>query len=325
MRRFAPLAVLLSSGAALAAGGDAIVVRAGSATLDAATVARRLSAVPAYQLAALAAEPTKARRAFADQVLVPELLHAEEARARKLDQKPAVQDKLREILRQAMELELRRELEQKRPVTADEVKAYFDANRSRFETPRRIRIWRIVVKDEALAKKIIEEARGVDGPTRWSALAREHSIDKATHLRSGDLGFVRADGSTDTPRVRVNPALFAAVDGLKDGEILPEPLPDGPNFAVLWRRGSMPGVTRTLEQEEQAIRTLLERERLEKAQAELLASLRAKYVSGVQENLLEYVTIDGFGDVAARQRPGVVPRRSQAGATPPAPGERGNR
>jgi peptidyl-prolyl cis-trans isomerase C len=326
MRTRAPLlALTLSASLALAGENEPVIVRAAEGTITASTVAKRLGEVPPFQLAELAVDPVLARREFVDKVLVPELLYAAEARARKLDARPAVQDRLRELLRQAMDQALREETLAKNPVTAEDVRAYFDANRERFDTPRRIRVWRIVVGDEALARRIIAEARGVDGPARWSAAAREHSLDKATHLRDGDLGFVRPDGSTDTPRVRVNAALFAAVEPLEDGEILPEPLRDGANYAVLWRRGSLPAVTRTLEQEEASIRSVLERERLEKARAKLLASLRTEHVGAVAENLLEYVTVDGFGDVAARRRPGVVPRRSASGAAPPKSGERGNR
>lgn len=326
MRRLTPLvALLLFASIAPALEPQAVVVKAGGSSIHGGEVAARLAKVPAFQLAEFGVDPAKARREFVDKVLVPELLYAKEAEAKKLDQQPAIQDRIREQLRQAMGEALRAETLAKKPVTAEEVRAYFETNKSRFNTPRRIRIWRILVGDEALAKRIIAESKGTDGPARWSAFAREHSLDKATHLRDGDLGFVRGDGSTDTPRVRVNAALFAAVDPLADGEILAEPLRDGPNFAVLWRRGSMAGVERSLEQEEASIRQVLERERLEKAQSELLSTLRTQHVSAVQENLLEYVTVDGFGDIAARKRPGVVPRRPAAGATRPAPGERGNR
>jgi peptidyl-prolyl cis-trans isomerase C len=326
MRRLKPIvAGMLCASAALAAPPEPFVIQGSGLGVSASTIGARLATVPPFQLAEFDPDPAKARRAFVDSVLVPELLYAKEAEAKKLDQQPAVQDRIREALRQAMSEALRAETLVKKPVMPEDVRAYFEANKSRFNTPRRIRIWRILVSDEALAKKIIAESKGTEGPLRWSAFAREHSLDKATNLRDGDLGFVRADGSTDTPRVRVNAALFAAVDPLAEGEILAEPLRDGSNFAVLWRRGSMPGVERTLEQEEASIRQVLERERLEKAQSELLASLKTQHVSAVQENLLEYVTVDGFGDVAARKRPGVVPRRPEAGAKPPAPGERGNR
>jgi peptidyl-prolyl cis-trans isomerase C len=209
-------------------------------------------------------------------------------------------------------------------VTADEIKAYFEANRSRFETPRRVHIWRILTDDEALAKKIIAESKGVDGISHWSQYARDNSLDKATHLRNGDLGFVHPDGNTDTPTLRVDPALFAAADKLSDGELAPEPMKEASHFAVLWRRGSSKGVTRTVAQEENSIRQVLERKRVEQARDELLDALRTKYVTVNNEGLLDAFHFSGEG-LPTRS---AVPRLTHAAAAAsqaPVLGERGER
>ena len=73
---------------------------------------------------------------------------------------------------------------------------------------------------------------------RWSRLARERSIDRATHMRSGSLGYVAASGQTHMPQVRVSPALFAAAAQVQDGQLVPRPVPEGTEFAVIWRRAS---------------------------------------------------------------------------------------
>jgi len=59
-----------------------------------------------------------------------------------------------------------------------------------------------------LAKRIIAESQGAGGPARWRNFARDNSLDAATKLRDGDLGFVRPDGSTETPQLRVDPLAF---------------------------------------------------------------------------------------------------------------------
>lgn len=326
-----PRAVLfsaLATASALAADAGAPVVSAGPESADAAAVLRAFSRVPAFQLAELGQDAPARRHAVLKKLLVPELQGAAEARARGLDKRPRTADRLRELYARAMEAELARLTAEQRPVTAADVQKYFDEHRERFETPRRIRIWRILVNDEQLAKKIIAESQGAAGPAKWRNFARESSLDTATKFRDGDLGFVREDGQTDTPQLRVDPALFAAVDKLSEGQLAPEPLKLASGIAVVWRRGSLPAISRTLAQETPAIRTLLTRERLESARKDLVAELRKQRLSAYDAQLLETLPDGTFAPPAAAERalpplPSSVP--APAGAETPKPGERGTR
>jgi peptidyl-prolyl cis-trans isomerase C len=314
------------SGPALAA--DGALLRVGPEQADAAAVARALERVPVFQLRELGTNDAERRRAVVERRLVPELRAAAEAKARGLHRKPEVQARVRELQARVFEEKLARDAALARPVTDAEVKQYFEQNRQRFDTPQRIRVWRILVKDEALARRIIAQAHGREGPKRWSDFAREHSLDTATKLRDGDLGFVRPDGSTEAPRVRVDPAIFKAVERLRDGEIAREPLAQGENFAVLWRRGSLPPVTRSLEQETSAIRTLLTRERREQARAELLSRLRKEHLEVHELGLLETLPDSAFEMPAPEvtaAKPQPSPTLPKASAVTPTPGERGTR
>ena len=143
------------------------------------------------------------------------------------------------------------------------------------------------VKDLELAKKIIADSQGAPGPAKWRNYASDNSLDTATKFRDGDLGFVRPDGSTETPQLRVDPALFAAVDKVQDGQIVPEPLQVQAGIAVVWRRGSLPAISRTVAQEAAAIRTLLTRQRLEAARQNLIAELRKQSLKAYDAQLLE--------------------------------------
>ena len=324
---FGPLLLLLAA-PALAADTKGPVVSAGSESADVAAMTRALGRIPAFQLAELGSDDAARRRTVAEALLGRELQGAAEARARGLDKRPRTADRLRELYGRAMDVELSRETAQKQPVTDADVQQYFEQHRDRFETPRRIRIWRIQVGDAALAKKIIAESRGAGGPERWRNFAREHSLDTATKFRDGDLGFVRADGSTETPRVRVDPALFAAVDKLTDGEIVPEPLPLGGGFAVGWRRGSLPPITRSVAQEKPAIVTLLTRQRLEEARKALLTELRKKSLTVFDAQLLETLPDSVFAPPAGSVRslsPLPSAAAAPAGAEAPQSGENGTR
>lgn len=321
-------APLLLGATALAADAAAPVVRAGNETADAAAVLRAFSRVPAFQLAELGADDAARRRAVVEKLLVPELQGAAEARARGLDQRPRTADRIRELYGRAMDAELARTVAAEQPVTEADVQQYFDSHKDRFETPRRVRIWRILVGEEELAKKIIAESQGAGGPAKWRNFAREHSLDTATKFRDGDLGFVREDGQTETPQLRVDPALFTAVDKLQDGQLVPEPLKVPSGFAVVWRRGSLPPISRTVLQETPAIRTLLTRQRLEEARRNLVADLRKQKLSGYDTQLLETLTDASFAppEASARSLPPLPSATAApAGAETPKPGDRGTR
>jgi hypothetical protein len=303
---------------ALAADQSPVIVTVGNATMTADAVSRRIAALPSYQLAKYGKTPSEQKKAFVEQVLVPEMLYGEEAVARKLDQSPAIRDKLREALRDAMDRAIRSDALAKEPVTADEIKKYYDENRSRFETPKRLRLWRIQVPDEAAAKDIIAQCKGTDGPKRWSDLAREKSLDKATAQRGGELGFVRADGSTDVPRIQVDPSVFAAADKVSDGTLVPQPLKEGDHWSVIWRRGSVEASKRTVEDETPSIRQILERRRVDKARQDLMAELKQKSVTDLHPELLASIDAQTFAPPRREGRDFRRPRR-EGGPRPPRP------
>lgn len=316
-----------STGLCLASSADeaAVVARAGNAVITASSVEQRLASLSRAELALLGGTVREAPRHLVEQVLALELAAELEARERGLDKSAGAVDRTREILREAMDGALRQEA-LKTPVSDQEIAAYFEANRARFEQPERVRIWRILVNEEALAQEILKKAREAGNTTKWSELSRQHSVDKATHMRQGDLGFVHADGSTDVPRVRVNPELYRGVEALKDGELAPLPIPEAGKFAVVWRRGSLPKKSRTLAEERDSIRRLLERNRVQEARQALLTKLRAEHVRAERLELLELIPeglIGQFGE--GRERAVQASRPAEAGSEPPKPTERGLR
>jgi peptidyl-prolyl cis-trans isomerase C len=296
-KRTAPYVFLLAVSAASAALADqaAPVVTVGSASMSAADVSRRLAAIPAYQVSRYGSTPEEIKKRFVEEVLVPEMLYGEEALRRKADQTPALRDRLREAHRDALDRGLREEVLKQQPVTPEDLKKYYDENKARFETPKRIRVWRIQVADEAAAKEILAKAKGADGVKAWSEAAREKSLDKATAQRSGDLGFVRADGTTDVPRVQVDPAIFAAADKVADGSVVSQPVKEGDKWSVLWRRGSVEATKRTLEDETPSIRQVLERRRVDAARQELLTNLKKDQVKEFHPDLLSNIDASMFG------------------------------
>ena len=300
---------------AFAEDASKVVVRVGSATMTEADVSRRLAALPSYQLARYGATPEEQKKKFVNDVLVPEMLFGEEALQRKLDAAPALRDKVREAMRDSLDRGLRDDALKAQPIAAEDIKKYYDDNKVRYETPKRIKVWRIQVPDEPAAKAIIALAKGADGPKRWSEEARERSLDKATAQRSGDLGFVRPDGTTDVPRVQVDPAVYAAVDKVPDGTVVATPLKEGETYSVLWRRGSIEATKRTLEDETDSIRQLLERRRIESTRQDLLKKLKTEQIKESHPELLEHIEIEASPPQRREMmRDGGARRRRDGGA-----------
>ncbi len=301
---------------------DTVAVTVGKETLTVRQVETRIRAVPPFQLKRFGSNVDEIRRAFVQKVLVPELLFAQEAEARKLGERETLAPKLRDIHRAALQESLQAAAD-KTPISDAEIRAYYEKHKSKYETPMRIQIWRILVNSKAEAAKVIESFDGasIDG---WKKLTREKSVDAATKMRSGNLGFVQPDGKTSVPRVQVDKALYAAAAEVEDGELVPNPVPEGKRFAVVWRRGSMDAVQRGVAAERDNIRQILERQRSFAGTEKLLEKLNNQHVKDVKWELLEFVDVSKIGRVTTRSREGVLPRR-KPGNPAPRRGDRGLR
>lgn len=283
------------------------VLRVGQSSLGLDELQRRLDTIPSFQLATLGKTPSAIREGFVNEVVVPELLLSQEADARKLRETPQVRQLTRQLLARALEDSIRRQAEQA-IINDDAVAKYFDGHRAEYGRPERVRLFRLLVASRAQAEQLLAKAKQLKDMGEWRNLVREHSLDKATSMRSGDLGFVTADGNTDVPRVRVAPSLFEAARAVKDGELVPEPVPEGKRFAVVWRRGSVGAVEPTLADEAPRIRRRLIEERV---RTNLDALVRERTHSDVERRdltILEELSLSVPEDPRAAASVGLVPQ-----------------
>ena len=302
---------------------DVVVARVGGTPITAAQLHRRMATVPPFQLRELGDTPEAIQRAFLDRVLVPELLHVKEAERLGIAQRPEVAERINGVMRAALLADTRREVSSSR-VTDAEVEAYYKANVDKFVAPPKVALWRILVASEADAKKLLAELGDAPDPKKWADLARERSIDQASAMRGGNLGFVEPDGTTSQRGVKVDVGLLRAAEAVKDGELVPTPVREGSGWAVVWKRQTMRAVTRSLEVERPGIRQLLGQERMQGAVAELLTTLRAQ-VGEQHEDLVDVVAIDAAGDLSRALRPGTLPRSKRVARPQPEPGPAGPR
>lgn len=262
---------------------DDAVLRAGTQSLSVNALEQRLTALTPLGLQAFGADRATRLRGYLEQVVAPELLLDQAALSQGLMTAPELRGDRDQLLGQALEHELELSVQ----LDDAEIQRYFEEHRAQFELPASILLWRILLDDVEHARSLIKECQGAKGVVRWRELSREHSLDKATNLRDGLLGFVRADGSTDVPQLQVDKALYAAASSVADGEIVKEPVPEGNRVAVVWRRGSRSAQSTTLAQATPAIRASLLRDKTGDAINGLLQTLRQTQLKQFQPQHIE--------------------------------------
>jgi len=268
------------------------VVRVGDVTVEAATIKKALTGVPAFELQALGSTKFEILKKYVDEAIVREALLAEAARKRGALDDHSVQLHTRKSLAAAL---VRRELATlgtRDSIPIAEVQAYYDAHVGEYRTPERVRIWHLVVATKDAADAALAKVKA--DPTResWPKLVNELSLDPSSKRSAGDLGFVSADGKTTEPKVVVPAELVTAAFGLKDGEIAGNPVKTPSGWHVLWRRGSVPPTVRTMADETPTIRELLFEKKRENTYKALMERLRGSAKIEIDEEILPLVAID---------------------------------
>jgi peptidyl-prolyl cis-trans isomerase C len=290
-----------------APGDEVIVARVGARVITAGEVSRRIAQIPPFQLRSFGRNPDELRRNFLERVLVREALLAQGALAEKLGERDDVSERIRNVLRNAMLGRVRFDTLSSSPVTESEVKRYYDENPTKFHSPVRVAIWRIQVADEREARAILAQVKQSPTPKLWNELARDKSIDKATNLRGGNLGFVAPDGSTAEVGFKIDKVVLQAVEKVKDAELVPEPVKEGERWSVLWRRQTMKAIDRDLVAETPSIRQVLTHEKAEKRTTELIEHLRAEHLKDYGPELTDLLEVGANGDLQPSRRPGTMP------------------
>ena len=247
--------------------------------------ARRWSLLSAGQKHALGATEGMQREAFVA-LLREEALLASGAEDARLTARFAVAEVQRRVLARAAIDAAGGALGPASSVSDELVRAYYDEHRGTFEAPARVQVWRILCKTEAQAREVLAKARGGIAVQDWMNLARETSIDEATKLRGGTLGFIDAKGISDDAPVSADPGVAAAAWAATDGAIVTTVVPERGAFAVVWRRSSLPAVTRTLDEVAAQIRATLWRDQREAIEDAAVKKIVAARVSLVNDDAL---------------------------------------
>lgn len=280
---------------------DAVIAEVGSRKVTVGELEDRLATMPDFQRETYGKSDDEVRKNVLSQVLVREALLAQQAEKSAAD--PLLRYELGRARSNATLREVAKTIPDPSTLAEADVAAYYEAHKSDYQAPLRIHVWRILLGSAAEAEALLTEFKASGTPDTWSKLCREKSLDEATKLRKGTLGFLSPDGTSSVNGVQVPKEHYEAVRTLSDGEFLPTPIAEGDKFAVLWRRGSTPAKTQTLAMANQEIRRLLFDTRFREAREKLVADLRARHVRDVDTTLLGTFSVDvGTGVISVHQR-----------------------
>ncbi|HMI88903.1 MAG TPA: peptidyl-prolyl cis-trans isomerase [Polyangiaceae bacterium] len=237
------------------------------------------------------------RKELLQEIVDVELL-AQDARKRKLDQEPETQQAIRQVLRDAILADAKRELPAPVDIPEAEVRAYYEAHRDDYREPERRRVAEIVVKDKETAAKVIGLAKKTNS-REWGELFRSHS---AVPLRkgpegqplemAGDLGLVGPPGDPrgDNPRVvaEVRAAVFEVAE---IGEVLSRPVQASDGFHVVRMLGKSDAHDRSLSDADRSIRVAILQAKIAEREKALEAELRRQFPVTVDEQALAKVEL----------------------------------
>lgn len=318
-------AVLIGEARAEGQGDDLVVARVGDVTITKGELERRMAQTPRNELASFGSSAEQIRRNFLDHVLIRDIVMANEARERGLDKLRDIRERTLGAYR-ALLLSTVRSESKADAISDEEVKAYYDANPDRFVSPKRLSLFRILVDSEAEAASLIAELGERPELRTWNTLVKNKSVDPESKKRGGNLGQVAEDGSTGMAETRVDPALYAAADPVKEGTVVPTPVREGKKWAVVWKRGTNPPVAKSLDAETPAIRAAMADERMRSAMQDLLERLRKEDVRELNPELCDAVSVNASTtEVERTKRPGSLPRSKRAANPAPTEGPGGLR
>jgi peptidyl-prolyl cis-trans isomerase C len=217
-------------------------------------------------------------------------LFAQEARRLKIDKDPDVQYKIEEftkgILTQAL---LEQTVNKNIAVTDQEIKQYYDANKSEFQVPERMKASHILIAlpsdaSESVKKEKKSRAEEILAKIKkgqdFSELAKQYSDDAATKNRGGVIGFF-SKGSKE-------PAFEEAVAKLKKDEVS-SPVLTSKGYDIIKLLETKAAETKSLEESRSRISSKLEQKKRNEAIEALLKDIKARTEVVIYEDALKKI------------------------------------
>ncbi len=244
------------------------------------------------------------RKELLDEIINVELL-AQEATAKGYDKDPVAQEELRQILRDAMLADTRKDAPKPADIPVAEVRAYFDAHRADYKDPERRRVSVIILRDEATAAAVLKAAKTAQTPAAFGELVKQKSVDPQAKANVpvdllGDVGIVSPPGDARGENTRVPEPVRVALFELKAvGDVYDKPVKVGERYFVLRLSGKTEARERAFEEAERVIRVKLAQDKIRDREKALLGDLRKEFPVQVDDNALAGVRVDWAPDGGA--------------------------
>ena len=272
---------------------NAVVARIGERTITLGQLADKIAQEPPFVQARYAT--LAKRREFLERMVQFELLVAE-ALERKLEQTPRV----RAAYKRALALALMEQAADTFPaeVSDDQMRAFYAANKQDFSRAEQRRAALLVVgtKEHAERLRVLLRSAIADTPLKarqvfgdWVA---KRSIDKATRIVKGDLGFFDAKGTPEGRRIAPPKSAVTVAFGLERIGDISEPVTmDEGRFGLIQLTDRRPEQQRSFNQARTEVRGKILKARQAKSREAFIASLRQKAKVVVNEEVLKRLAL----------------------------------
>jgi hypothetical protein len=243
--------------------GDAVVARRGEVSLTVADVRQLIDTAEPELRQQMQNDPAVLGQKVRDRLLQLVLLH--EAQAHQWDQRPEVRFRA-EVARQNAIVEsfvASQVPDDPAFPSEDQVRAAYDANRSKLVVPRQYHLAQIFiaaplsggVQGDADGLRRISDLRQqiVKAHADFAALARKSSDDKPSAANGGELGWLREEA--------VIPAIRSAIAGLSEGSVS-EPVRSAEGWHLIKLLGTRPTAPATLAEAHDTLVRALRQERV---------------------------------------------------------------
>lgn len=237
------------------------------------------------------------RRLLLNEMIDLELL-AQEARRRGLDQQPETQERLRQLMREELLRDVRKQVPAPNDLAPADVRKYYDEHKADFDEPERRRVAHISVASRAQAESLLAKAKDANAAD-WGKLVTDNSLDKGSRALgaappelAGDLGIVGPPGHPRGANPRVPESLRAAAFKIeKVGGVYPEVVPEAGSFHIVRLTSRTDARERTYEAAERTIRITLVQDLVKQREVSFEKELRAKYPVNIDEAALAKVHV----------------------------------
>ncbi|MCB9849464.1 MAG: peptidyl-prolyl cis-trans isomerase [Phycisphaerales bacterium] len=156
---------------------------------------------------------------------------AEEARKQEIHRSPEFRERLSamadSVLAQTLLFD---EVSKRATVTDEDVKRFYEANKSRYEQPAASFIGHILCADEATARKVIQRIQGGES---FDSIAKSESRDAGTRDKFGIIADPVAEDGDYVPGIGKNKTLHDAIRNAEASEVLPEPYESAKGWHVI--------------------------------------------------------------------------------------------